>query len=138
MRRTFLTSILLFLLVSISNFSFGQYEGFWPQGSDTKYERRLAIIDTLFAHQVFIANNSQGNNSAVFKGASNAFLLYVDGPNDRIGLGTENPNTVLEIDASTSGVLIPRLTTLQRDAIAIPNTSELIYNTDEGEFRLGS
>ena len=44
------------------------------------------------------------------------------------------PNTMLQVDSTTMGVLFPRLTTVQRDAITtiptdVPN-GLIIYNTD--------
>ncbi|MEF9478782.1 hypothetical protein OWR28_14655 [Chryseobacterium sp. 1B4] len=44
--------------------------------------------------------------------------------------------SLLEIDAENSGVLFPRLTTLERDAIAVSSQDDglLIFNTDEKCF----
>lgn len=53
-----------------------------------------------------------------------------------IGIGTTNPNTSAAVDiASTSkGLLIPRLTTTQRNAIATPANGLMIYNSTEKEY----
>ncbi|AUP77511.1 hypothetical protein [Flavivirga eckloniae] len=50
----------------------------------------------------------------------------------QIGIGTTTPDasSILDIESTTSGILIPRLTQVQRDAIASPATGLLIYQTD--------
>src|SRR5690606_22457976 len=41
----------------------------------------------------------------------------------------------LEVDTTTDGMLLPRLTTTQRDAIASPVKGLVIYNTDEDDLQ---
>jgi hypothetical protein len=50
-----------------------------------------------------------------------------------IGIGTNNPNpkAALDIVSTNKGILFPRLTTLQRDAISSPPDGLHIYNTDD-------
>lgn len=52
--------------------------------------------------------------------------------NGAVGIGTQSPNTssLLDITSSTKGVLIPRMTKSQRDAITAPATGLLIYQTN--------
>jgi hypothetical protein len=49
----------------------------------------------------------------------------------QVGLGTINPHTTaaLEIASNSKGLLIPRLTTSERDLIVAPATGLIIYNT---------
>lgn len=50
----------------------------------------------------------------------------------QVGIGTISPNTtaVLDITASAKGLIVPRMTTVQRDAsILSPTAGLLIYNT---------
>lgn len=49
----------------------------------------------------------------------------------QVGVGTTSPDTssALDVTSSNTGVLIPRLTTTQRDAIASPANGLLVYNT---------
>ena len=50
----------------------------------------------------------------------------------QVGIGTITPNSsaALDISSSNKGILIPRLTTTQRNAITNPATGLLIYQTD--------
>ena len=48
-----------------------------------------------------------------------------------VGIGTDNPQAKLDISSKTQGLLVPRMTTVERDAISSPiSESTLIYNTD--------
>ncbi|MBL4755675.1 MAG: hypothetical protein JKY52_19040, partial [Flavobacteriales bacterium] len=47
-----------------------------------------------------------------------------------VGIGTTSPSARLEVAGTTSGILIPRVTLVQRNAIATPVTSELVFQTD--------
>ena len=49
-----------------------------------------------------------------------------------VGIGTTTPNvsSLLEIKSTTKGLLIPRMTKAQRDAIATPATGLMIYQTN--------
>jgi hypothetical protein len=49
-----------------------------------------------------------------------------------IGIGTQNPDAsaILDILTTTQGILPPRLTTIQRDAVASPGDGLTIFNTD--------
>lgn len=50
----------------------------------------------------------------------------------QVGIGTTNPNpsSLLDITDTTKGVLVPRMTQAQRDAITGPATGLLIYQTN--------
>lgn len=54
-----------------------------------------------------------------------------------IGIGTTSPDTTAQLDVSSNskGVLIPRLTELQKLLIKSPATGLLIYNTTAGKFQ---
>lgn len=51
---------------------------------------------------------------------------------NNVGIGTTNPNpnAILDMQATDKGVLVPRLTTAQRNAIAAPTEGLLVYDTD--------
>lgn len=70
-----------------------------------------------------------GNNYAgVFTSPNNSLL--VEG---KIGIGTSVPNSnaILDITSTTNGVLLPRMTKLQRDNIQNPTIGLEIYQIDE-------
>jgi hypothetical protein len=60
----------------------------------------------------------------------------------QVGIGTTSPSNsaALEIHADNKGVLLPRLTTTQRNNITSPANGLLVYNTDTNtlEFNAGS
>ncbi|WP_281765719.1 hypothetical protein [Neptunitalea lumnitzerae] len=60
------------------------------------------------------------------------FLLICGITQAQVGVGTTNPDasSALDISSTSSGLLIPRLTTAQRDAIASPATGLMIFNTE--------
>ena len=51
-----------------------------------------------------------------------------------IGTNTPNPNAVLEMQSTNQGVLVPRMTTVQRNAIAAPTEGLLVYDIDVNCF----
>lgn len=64
-----------------------------------------------------------------------SFLLTFTG-NAQIGIGTVTPNasSVLDISSTTQGMLAPRMTTAQRNAIASPADGLMVYDTDLKTF----
>lgn len=69
------------------------------------------------------------NNS--FRIRTNNIERMVVDSNGVAGIGITAPNTssILDITSTTKGLLIPRMTTTQRNAISTPATGLLIYNT---------
>ena len=59
--------------------------------------------------------------------------LWADG---NVGIGTTTPDTsaLLELRSQRQGLLIPRLTTAQRNAIVLPAKSLLIFNSTTNRF----
>lgn len=59
------------------------------------------------------------------------FLLSAGILNAQMGINTSSPDpsSVLDISSTIKGVLLPRLTTAQRNAISNPATGLLIYET---------
>jgi hypothetical protein len=64
------------------------------------------------------------------------FLILSTTLNAQIGIGTNTPSSssVLDIVASGKGILIPRMSTDERNTISNPEVGLIIYNTDELEF----
>ena len=57
--------------------------------------------------------------------------LYNDGSNVMIGTDQVDNSSALTVAASDKGILIPKLTQAQRDAIVTPSTALLIFQTDQ-------
>ncbi|HET8829600.1 MAG TPA: hypothetical protein VFM79_09665 [Pelobium sp.] len=53
-----------------------------------------------------------------------------------VGVGTLNPDAsaVLDVVSTSKGVLLPRLTVAQRDAIATPANGLIVYNSSDSKF----
>lgn len=51
-----------------------------------------------------------------------------------IGAGSDDPAAIVNIASTTKGLLLPRMTTAQRDAISSPPAGLLIYNTTTGKL----
>ena len=53
-----------------------------------------------------------------------------------VGIGTSSPSasSLVELSSTSKGMLLPRMTTTQRDAIASPATGLEIYNTTTNKF----
>lgn len=64
------------------------------------------------------------------------FGLNVVHAQNNVGIGTTtpNPNAILEMQSTSQGVLVPRMTTVQRNAIAAPTEGLLVYDIDVNCF----
>src|SRR4249919_2371283 len=67
---------------------------------------------------ILLFSNSQAQNTFPTSGAAG------------IGTGTPNASSLLEVKSTTKGILIPRMTKNQRDAITTPATGLLVYQTN--------
>ena len=56
---------------------------------------------------------------------------------DNVGIGTATPDNsaLLELNSTSKGLLVPRLTQQERDAVVQPSTGLLIFNTTTGSFQ---
>jgi hypothetical protein len=56
----------------------------------------------------------------------------------QVGINDSNASpdasAMLDVKSSTKGVLIPRMTTTERDAISLPTTGLMVYNTSTNQF----
>jgi hypothetical protein len=62
-----------------------------------------------------------------------ALMLFTAFSYAQVGINTNTPDasSALEIESTTGGILIPRLTETQRDDITAPATGLMIYQTDQ-------
>ena len=60
-------------------------------------------------------------------------FVFISSYSQGIGIGTNTPNAsaLLDISSTTKGLLIPRMTTTQMNAIATPAAGLLIFNTTD-------
>ena len=53
--------------------------------------------------------------------------------NGNVGIGTDTPAGVLDLNSTSGALIVPRMTTAQRDNVPVINGS-IIYNTSSNEF----
>jgi hypothetical protein len=75
-----------------------------------------------------LGDGTSGSNARI---ASKVQNTYFAANNGRVGIGTASPNAsaILDVASTTQGLLLPRMTSTQRDAISSPAAGLLIYNT---------
>lgn len=81
-----------------------------------------------------IANGISSGNTTYWNGSAwvvNSSTLYNNGSEIGIGTTTPDPSAALEIGGTTKGFLMPRMTTIQRDAIPSPALGLQIFNLDD-------
>jgi hypothetical protein len=79
----------------------------------------------------FIFNETGADLDFRFEGDNNANLLFGDAGNDRIGIGTNTPNYVLDIGSSTDALKLPEGNTASRPTAA---TGIIRFNTETGKY----
>lgn len=81
-------------------------------------------------------SSSLANNIIIADGAGNR-RINVDA-SGRVGIGTNTPSTaaLLDVTSTTGGVLFPRMTGTQRDAISTPPDGLVIYNTTTNKLQV--
>lgn len=74
-------------------------------------------------------------SNVTFSGITNNGLTYF---NNSVGIGTPTPNSssILDITSTTKGFLPPRMTTLQKNAIASPSIGLTLYDTDNNSLEV--
>jgi len=94
-------------------------------------------IDRSAIHYGGLVINEDGlDQDTRIEGSTLPSLFHVDAGNDNIGINNATPNisSIVDIVSTTEGILIPRMTTAQRDAISSPAQGLLIYDTDSDKF----
>ena len=76
------------------------------------------------------------DNSGKVKIADTTFVVDPKKKSVQIGKGDADPTAALAINSTTRGLLLPRLTTDQEEAIVSPTDGLLIYNTNDGRVRI--
>jgi len=80
-----------------------------------------------------ILKNSKNSSLLMLSLFLTVILFSIQANAQNVGVNTSTPDAsaMLDVVSTTSGVLVPRLTMAQRDAIVSPATSLLIYQTDD-------
>ncbi|NNE25699.1 MAG: hypothetical protein HKN09_02540 [Saprospiraceae bacterium] len=81
-------------------------------------------------------NGSEWMSLDAVGGSSNVWVDstgYIYRLDSRVGIGTNDPDSssILEISSTTQGMLMPRMTTIQRDSIVNPAKGLTIFNLDD-------
>ncbi len=71
----------------------------------------------------------------VFLAGVLAVLTAAQAQNAGLGTSTPDPSALFELSSTNSGLLTPRMTTAQRDAIVLPAAALLIFNTSDNRFQ---
>ena len=69
---------------------------------------------------------------------SATFFLHLSGKAQSFAINTDgstaNPSAILDVKSNLKGILVPRMTSAQRTAIASPATGLMVYDTDINSF----
>ena len=78
---------------------------------------------------------NSGGDLVNFKieGNTQSSLFVVNASNDNIGIGTNTPDSkaILDISSTDKGLLVPRMTSTQRESITSPPAGLIIFNTTD-------
>lgn len=92
-----------------------------------------ATIERNVGNLIFSANTGLSGSYASFTPNN---IMTVSGANSNVGIGTTTPSSkaILDLTSTTKGLLLPRMTTTQRDAITSPDAGLIIYNTTSNKL----
>jgi len=122
-----------------STLSLGSYGGYTTLDADGNLTARVNTHLTLLGNStsgesvVFIKNSGSGSGNIIAAKLNTGNNLFSVKDNGNVAIGTITPHvtSILDIASTTRGVLFPRLTTAQINAIASPANGLTVYNTTE-------
>ena len=112
---------------------------FTPTVNTTVYLRVYSLSGTLTAYAPSMSNNYSSSWANITQIGSSAFVSpwTLSGTNTyntsgNVGIGTSSPSAsaILDVSSTSKGILIPRMTASQKNAISSPTTGLLIFQTD--------
>ena len=85
-------------------------------------------------------DGATGQDVATFISSLTNPIMVLSNTYEAVAIGTTGPATsaILDIESTSKGVLFPRMTTTQRNAITTPEESMFIYNTTDNRFEFRS
>ena len=85
-------------------------------------------------------DGATGQDVATFISSSANPIMVLSNTYEAVAIGTTGPSisAILDIESTSKGVLFPRMTTTQRNAISTPAESMFIYNTTDNQFEFRS
>ncbi len=91
---------------------------------------QMEFIEASLNPAITIFNTDGGDIDFKIQGDSDTNLFFIDASRDNIGIGTSSVDVSakLEISSTTGALLLPRMTTTQRDALTAVN-GMLVYNS---------
>lgn len=81
------------------------------------------------SNDYFAVDTTNGSEEMRFGGVSNPDFIFQGTGSVGINQSSPDSKAILDISSTTKGVLLPRMTTTQRDAITSPPNGLIIYNT---------
>ena len=114
-------------------------EGYWNTGigREALYANTTGSSNTALGYRSGVGTGDLENATAIGANAkvnqSNSLVL---GDNVNVGIGISSPSVSAQLDISSNskGILIPRMTLAERDAIINPANGLLIYVTSDSMF----
>lgn len=126
--------------IGFYSFNGSEWQKFGTAGTDSSIYNNDG---TLQANRTVTMNDKNlAFNSTATTGTSHfnvdGATLNVDAVNDRVGVGTMTPKGALDITSTTGALIPPRMTTTQRDALVLPPTGALVFNTSANSIQFNS
>lgn len=91
---------------------------------------RLDVAGSLNASAITINGTPVASSTDTYWSTAGGGAIQYSGGNVGVGTATPAASAALDVTATDKGMLVPRLTQDQRDAVAAPATGLLIYQTD--------
>jgi hypothetical protein len=100
----------------------------------------MSVPYALFAANGGLGAGNSAGNTLYWNGSAWMPDSLITSNQSNVGIGTSNPDPSARLDISSAdkGLLLPRLTSSQRDAIPNPAPGLVIFNTDNGCIELRS
>ena len=107
----------------------------------TSPSQKLTVAGNISTSGLVLFNDNQGinfgNSNAKIYGSSADGIKFNGSGSEKmrltqagnLGIGTTSPAALLDISSTTDGVLLPRMTTTQVNAISSPENGLTVYNT---------